>query len=132
MAIALATTTNAFFATMDEGHSFRVCCNVVVSGSYPAGGEDLTTILADNRIKVGSAAAQRGTPLSAYAIGNRGNGWAISQVPATSPMKLQLWTSTPGTEFTPGAYTAAQTGDVIRLDISFQKYGAIARVAGGF
>lgn len=130
MAIALATSTNAFFQTLDEGKSIRVLANVVVSGNYSAGGEDLTTILADERIKVGAAASQRGTPISAYATGNKGNTWSISQVPATSPMKLQLWTSTPGTEFSAGAYNAAQTTDVIRLDISFQKYGAMARVAG--
>lgn len=127
MAIALATSTNAFFTARDEGKSFRVLCNVVVSGSYPAGGEDLSTILADARIKVGSAASQRGTPIAAYAAGNQGNGWAFSQVPSTNPPKLRLWTSTPGTEFTPGAYNAAQTGDIIRIDIAFEKGGAMAR-----
>lgn len=132
MAIALATSTNAFFTVLDEGKSYRVLCNVVVSGSYSTGGEDLSTILSGDRIKVGAAASQRGTPLAAYAVGNKGNGWAISQVPATSPMKLQLWTSTPGTEFSAGAYGAAQTGDVIRLDIAFQKGGSMARTTGGF
>ena len=127
MAIALATSTNAFFTTRDDGQSFRALINVVVSGSYPAGGEDLTNILKDERIKVGAAASQRGTPLAAYAQGNQGNAWSISQVAATSPMKLQLWTSTPGTEFSAGAYNAAQTNDVIRLDIAWQKYGSMAR-----
>ena len=132
MAIALATGANTFFQTMDDGHSFHVLCNVVVTGSYAAGGEDLTNILKDSRIKVGADKSQRGTPVAAYAAGNAGNSWSISQVPATSPMKLQLWTSTPGTEFSTGAYNAAQTGDVIRLDLAFQKYGSMTRVTGGF
>lgn len=129
MAIALATGANAFFTTKDDGQSFRALINVVVSGSYTTGGETLTTILADNRIKVGNAANQRGTPLAAYAQGNQGNSWSITQVPNQTGgvLKLQLWTSTPGTEFSAGAYNAAQTNDVIRLDIAFQKYGAMAR-----
>lgn len=127
MAIALATSTNAFWTTRDDGKSMRLLCNVVVSGSYSTGGEDLTNILKDERLKVGAAASQRGTPIAAYAQGNQGNAWSISQVPATSPMKLQLWTSTPGTEFSAGAYNAAQTNDVIRLDIAWEKYGAMAR-----
>lgn len=127
MAIALATSTNAFWTTRDDGRSIRLLCNVVVSGSYSTGGEDLTNILKDERLKVGAAASQRGTPIAAYAQGNQGNAWSISQVPATSPMKLQLWTSTPGTEFSAGAYNAAQTNDVIRLDIAWEKYGAMAR-----
>lgn len=129
MAIALATSTNAFFTVRDDGQSFRLLCNVAVTGSYSAGGEDLSTILADSRIKVGNAANQRGTPLAAYAAGNKGNSWSITQVPNQTGgvLKLQLWTSTPGTEFSAGAYNAAQTGDIIRLDIAWQKYGSMAR-----
>lgn len=132
MAIALATSTNAFFHTVETSGTFRLLCNVVVSSNYTTGGEDLSTILADSRIKVGSNAKQRGTPLSANAAGNQGNQWSISMVPSTSPMKLQLWTSTPGTEFTQGAYNAAQTADVIRLDIEWQKGGSSGNVNGGF
>lgn len=128
MAIALATSTNAFFNVIDEGKSFRLLANVVLSGSYPVGGEDLSTILADYRIIVGAAASQRGTPLAAYAQSQNGNNCSISQVPATSPLKLQIFTS-PGTVFA-GAYGAAQTSDVIRLDIAWAKGGSMARVAG--
>jgi hypothetical protein len=131
MAIALATSTNAFFTTKDDGQSFRVLCNVVVTGSYSTGGEDLSTILKDYRIKIGNAANQRGTPIAAYAQGNQGNAWSITQVPnqTNGVLKLQLWTSTPGTEFSAGAYNAAQTSDVIRLDLAFQKYGSVARTS---
>jgi hypothetical protein len=132
MAIALATSTNAFFTTKDDGQSFRLLCNVVVTGSYSAGGEDLSNILKDGRVKAGSTANTRGTPLAVYAQGNQGNSWSITQVPnqTSGILKLQLWTSTPGTEFSAGAYNAAQTNDVIRLDIAFQKQGAMARTAG--
>lgn len=127
MAVALATSTNAFFVTREGTSDFRALINVVVSGSYTTGGETLTTILSDNRIKVGNATTQQGTFLSGYAQGNMGNLWSISQVPGSSALKLQLWTSTPGTEFSAGAYNSAQTSDVIRLDLEWAKGGSINR-----
>lgn len=129
MAIALATSTNAFFQTLDEGKSIRVLCNVVVSGSYATGGEDLSTILADERIKVGAASTQRGTPLAAYAQSQNGVNYSITNVPGQSTLKMKVFTAA-NTELGAGAYSATYTNDIIRLDISFQKYGAIARTAG--
>lgn len=129
MAIAFATSTNAFFQTLDEGKSIRVLANVVVSGSYATGGEDLTTLLADERIKVGAAASQRGTPISAYAQSQNGVNYSITNVPGQSPLKMKVFTAA-NTELGAGAYSATYTNDIIRLDISFQKYGSMARVAG--
>jgi hypothetical protein len=126
MAIALATSTNAFFKVLDTGQSFRVLCNVVVSGSYSTGGEDLSTILADERVKVGSATTQRGTPYAAYAAASNGTLPSITTVPAQNPLKLKFFTA-PGTELGAGAYAAAYTGEVLRLDIEFAKSGSMAR-----
>lgn len=133
MAIALATSTNAFFTVIDEGKSYRVLCNVVLSGSYTTGsiGESLETILADDRIKVAAGAKSRGTPLAAYAQSQNGVNYSITNVPGRTTLGMKIFTAA-NTELGSGAYSATYTNDVIRLDIAFQKAGAMARTTGGF
>lgn len=133
MAIALATSTNAFFHTIDEGKSFRLLCNVVLSGSYTTGGtgESLETILADSRIKVAAGSKSRGTPLAAYATSQNGVNYSITNVPGQTTLGMKVFTAA-NTELGTGAYSATYTNDVIRLDIAWEKNGAMARTSGGF
>lgn len=130
MAIALATSTNAFFKTIDEGKSFRVLMNVVLSGSYTTGGtgESLGTLLADERVKVAAGTKSRGTPLAAYATSQNGVNYSITNVPGQSTLGLKIFTAA-NTELGTGAYAATYTNDVIRLDIAFEKGGSMARTS---
>jgi hypothetical protein len=121
MAVALATTTNAYFKVLDDGQSIRVICNVVVSGSYSTGGEDLSTILADARVKAGTLGKTRF--FAAYAQSSNGANVSIPLIVGTTPIKMKFFSSV-GTELGAGAYAAGYTGDLIRLDFSFPKYGA--------
>ena len=130
MAIALATSTNAFFKTMETTSSFRVLCNVVLSGSYTTGGtgESLETILADARVKVPAGAKTRGTPLAATAVSQNGVLYSITSVPAQATLGMKIFTAA-NTELGSGAYVATYTNDVIRLDLEFEKGGAMARTS---
>ena len=120
MAVTLTTAPTPYpqILCIDDGQSLRIVFSVVVSGTYTAGssnGEDLATILADERVK--SSKAKLGQNLAFYCQSQNGT----NPNPMHGTTRFRFWTAA-GTELAGGAYAAAYTGDVIRVELSTRKY----------
>jgi hypothetical protein len=126
--MALNGTGVRFVDLMDTGDAFIFVIAVSPTGSYPALGEPIATILAD--ASMGSNIKQMTGVVPTFVdIGNSNLGHVWSYDPAQGTMgTLRNWTAVGAspTEHVTGAYTGTEPNAVFRVALTFLKFKSMS------